>query len=285
MIGESIGQYYITDKINEGGMGVVYRAMDTRLNREVAIKTVPAKLRKDTKAVARLKREAQFAAKVDHPFVCRVFDFLTAGDGAPVMVMEMIKGEPLSVARKQSEEARLRIASDVAEAIEAVHAVQVIHSDLKPSNILVTPSGRVRLMDFGLASIFELQPTLKLLPLGEITEKSLKQTGGTRGYQSPEQIQGVPLDHRSDIFVFGVILAELLTGRDPFRRATPVESANAALRETPDLKGMAPDLSALTGRLLGKAPGSRYQSMGAVRTDLFRARYARFLTKTIGVDA
>lgn len=282
MVGKTIGQYYITSKINEGGLGVIYKATDTRLDREVVIKTVTDRLAKDAKALARIEEEAKFAAKINSPFVCRVFDYIKSDENLPIMVMELVGGTTLSHATKRDEETKLMLCADLAEGLQAVHAAQIVHRDLKPHNVMVTWAGRVVVMDFGLACKLETQPTVKSLPLGDLTDETLKNVAGSKGYQSPEQLQRVPIDHRSDIFAFGIILAELLLGRHPFKKDTDVARANAVLRDAPDLKGLPADTTALLKRLLGKATGDRYQSMLEVRNDISKIRLARFLTKTVG---
>jgi tetratricopeptide (TPR) repeat protein len=256
-------------------MGEVYLAHDPDLNRRVAVKVLPARLADDSVARERLRREALAAAALDHPFICKVFE-VGEESGALFLVMEYVRGETLrarmNTARLSTAEG-LRIASEIAEAIEEAHANGFVHRDLKPANIMLTRQGRVKVMDFGLAR--------KAIPRKDegtltIDGADLTEAGaicGTPDYMSPEQLTGAALDQRSDLFSFGIILCEILTGRHPFRRSSTRERMAAILHEPPDLSiestaELSPGVMVLIRRLLAKTPEERYPSMSELRSDL-----------------
>ena len=207
MIGQTINQYSITDKIGEGGMGEVYRATDTVLTRDVALKFLPEKLARDEIARRRFLREARSAAALDHPFICHIHETGEV-DGKGFIAMEYVPGPtlqdklaagPLAIAEC------LRIASEMAEALEKAHQNKIVHRDLKPSNIILTPEGHVKVMDFGLAKrVAPEQEDSQQTTLTGLTGEG--STLGTVPYMSPEQLKGEEVDTRSDIFSFGIIL-------------------------------------------------------------------------------
>jgi eukaryotic-like serine/threonine-protein kinase len=276
MIGSQVGHYEILSLLGAGGMGEVYLAHDPRLDRRVAIKLLPAHLAADAEARERLRREALAAAALDHPFICKIFE-VAEDNGRLYIVMEYVLGETLSTrmgAGRLPLSQGLHIAGEIAEAVEEAHAKRFIHRDLKPTNIMLMPQGHAKVMDFGLAkraSIGEADVTLT--DGAELTTRGM--VVGTPDYMSPEQVTGVPLDHRSDLFSFGLILSELLTGKHPFRRGSTLETMNAILHDPPDLaargsSGLSPGLAVLIRRLLAKSPEERYQSMSEARADLAR---------------
>jgi len=257
-------------------MGRVYRARDTRLPRDVAIKVLTPHLAGDGAARERLRREAFAAAALDHPFICKIFEIGDEG-GTLFLAMEYIEGETLHDRLRNGPPAAgeaLRIAGEIAEALEAAHARRILHRDLKPSNVMLTPQGRVKVMDFGLAK------QLQSAGAGEsgdretaardalITEAGVRL--GTPGYMSPEQVLGDRLDERSDVFSFGIVLCELLTGQHPFRRPSPGSMMTAIVREPPSLSDISGSVSILIQRLLAKAPSDRYGTISEVRKDLDR---------------
>jgi len=232
--GTRLGSYEIVAPIGAGGMGEVYRAKDTKLNRDVAIKVLPEQLALDPAALGRFEREAQAVASLSHPNILAIYDFGVAS-GVAYAVTELLEGEALSArlsgsalpARKAVE-----YALQIVHGIAAAHQKGIVHRDLKPDNIFVTPDGRVKILDFGLA---------KASP-ASIGEGTATQIGpgtspgtvmGTVGYMSPEQVRGLPVDHRTDIFSFGVVLYEMLAGLRPFRGDSHVETMNAILKEDP----------------------------------------------------
>lgn len=257
-------------------MGIVYLAHDRRLDRRVAIKSLPEHLHADPVARERLRREAMAAAALDHPFICKVFEMGEA-DGTDFIVMEFVEGETLhqrlSSGRLTQSEA-LRIAGEIADAMETAHAQRFVHRDLKPANVMITPQGRVKVMDFGLArQVLEhagetgAARTDRLAPLTELGTRV-----GTPDYMSPEQALGDSVDARSDLFSFGILLTELLTGGHPFRRDTASATLGAIVADPPRFGGAAAALPStvllIIRKLLAKAPADRYQSMTDVRHDL-----------------
>jgi eukaryotic-like serine/threonine-protein kinase len=257
-------------------MGEVYRARDPRLNRQVAIKLLPGELAADPHARERLRREAMAVAAIDHPYICKIFEIGEDGD-ALFLVMEYIAGETLH--RRLQDGAlplpdALRVAGEIAEVLQEAHARRFLHRDLKPANIMLTEQGHVKVMDFGLAKRVEdlPSPDQATRELGAAHLTAHGSIVGTPDYMSPEQVKGATLDRRSDLFSFGVILAEMFGGRHPFRQPSTGETLSAVLREPPDLSGDIPQgLGDVVRRLLAKRPEDRYESAADVRADLARA--------------
>src|SRR2546425_7066140 len=208
MIGKTISQYKILEKLGEGGMGVVYKAEDLKLHRPVALKFLPAHLSASEKDEARLRQEAQAASALNHPNVCTIHDFQDH-DGQFFIVMEFVDGETLKSKIKQGSvgnQETLALALQIAQGLKAAHDKGIIHRDIKPENIIVTADNRAKIMDFGISRSVH-------------SEANLTKTGklvGTPYYMSPEQIEGQSSDPRSDIFSFGIVLYEMLTGQRPF---------------------------------------------------------------------
>jgi len=273
--GKKLSTYEIHERLGEGGMGVVHRAIDTRLNRQVAVKFLNSSMAADVHARERLRREALAAASLDHPYVCKIFE-IGEDVGILFLVMEFVPGETLY--RRMSREKlsvaeSLRIGQEVAEALEGAHAARLVHRDLKPANIMLTGQGHVKVMDFGLAK----QVGDGLPYSGETLaakDGPLTAPGailGTPDYMSPEHVSGGELDARSDQFSFGIIMAEMLTGSHPFRRDTTMETLSAVLRDTPDIRGEMPQsLRVVVRRMLAKSPDERFSSMTEVRAELRR---------------
>src|SRR5205823_4049345 len=234
--GTKFGRYEIRSKIGEGGMGEVYRARDEKLNRDVAIKVLPASLSQDGDRLLRFEQEAQAAGALNHPNILAVYD-VGMHDGAPYIVSELLEGEEL---REQLNDGSLPqrkaldYAQQIAQGLAAAHERGITHRDLKPENLFVTTDGRVKILDFGLA---KLRPQRNESVSSEIdTRKQITDPGtvmGTVGYMSPEQVRGHEADHRSDIFSFGSILYEMLSGQRAFRRETMAETMTAILKEEP----------------------------------------------------
>jgi serine/threonine protein kinase/tetratricopeptide (TPR) repeat protein len=253
-------------------MGVVYRALDPRLERQVAIKLLPEETARDPQSRERLRREAMAVAAIDHPYICKIFEIGEHGD-ALFLVMEYIAGQTLDdklrAGRLPLPEA-LRLAGEVAEALQEAHGRRFLHRDLKAANVMVTDQGHVKVMDFGVAKRLDAviagdQPTVE--SAGQLTVQG--GIVGTPAYMSPEQVKGGPLDARSDLFSFGVMLAQMISGRHPFRRASVGETLAAVLHEPPDLGDAAlPAVAAVVRRLLEKDREARYASAAEVRADL-----------------
>jgi serine/threonine-protein kinase len=262
----SIAHYRITAKLGEGGMGEVYRATDTKLNRDVAIKVIPEAFAADAARMARFAREAQVLASLNHPNIAAIY-----GVEERALVLELVEGPTLAERIGQgpmpAEEA-IPIACQIAEAMEYAHERGVIHRDLKPANIKLTGpasgrSGRVKVLDFGLAKLREESQEGATAPTRTMA------IAGTPGYLAPEQLQGKPADSRSDIFAFGCVLYELLTGRRAFPGNTLAASlASTAMAEPKPIEGVPRELEKLLRRCLRKDPSRRAQSMADVRVAL-----------------
>jgi TolB-like protein/Tfp pilus assembly protein PilF/predicted Ser/Thr protein kinase len=247
--GTRLGPYEIVDLIGSGGMGEVHKAIDTRLGRTVAIK-----LLFDTHT-DRFEREARAIAALNHPHICTLYDV-----GPDYLVMEYVEGIPLEGPLPAKEAARMAL--EIAGALEAAHAEGIVHRDLKPANILVTRSG-VKLLDFGLAKV---QPAAAAE--GTVTQTQAGTILGSAGYMSPEQVRGQPADARSDIFSFGVVLYEMLSGRRAFDRGNAVSTMAAILHTEPGPIEAPPELASVMARCLRKSPSERFQNMAEVITAL-----------------
>jgi serine/threonine protein kinase len=231
-----ISHYRISAKLGAGGMGEVYRAFDKRLDREVAIKILPASLAQDTDRLARFEIEAKATGALNHPNILTVYDIGKAPEefgGAPYIVAELLEGAELRAALEQGPipvRRSVEYATQVASGLSAAHEKGIVHRDLKPENLFVTRDGRIKILDFGLA---KLKASSETPASSEIaTKEQITNPGtimGTVAYMSPEQVRGEIVDHRSDIFSFGVILYEMLTGRQPFKRETMAETMTAIL--------------------------------------------------------
>ena len=268
-LGDKVKHYEILDQIGKGGMGEVYLAQDTSLDRKVAIKFLPEEMQKDAKARVRLVREAKAAASLDHPFICKIFE-TGEFEGKAYIVMEYIEGKDLKGKLEEgtlSMREALQMASEIAEALEEAHEKGIVHRDLKPANIMITPRGHVKVMDFGLAKHFLTEGEGDISQT--MTQESLTEHGaivGTLAYMSPEQARGESVDVRSDIFSLGIILYEMTTGRHPFSKANPLETLTSILRDaTPPVnikpKVMNPILSPVLRKALAKEPENRYQNI------------------------
>jgi dienelactone hydrolase len=269
MLGMTVSHYRVLERVGEGGMGVVYKAEDTRLGRTVALKMVKAQYSE------RFEREARAIAALNHPNVCTLYD-VGLHEGEPFLVMEYVEGAPPRSPLPPRE--AVACALQVAEGLAAAHAKHLIHRDLKPANVRVTPDGRAKILDFGLAKLVApVDPE-------EVTQSAGGATGqgvlvGTLAYMSPEQAQGKPLDARSDVFSFGVLLYELLTGSQPFRRDSQVSTLAAILKDdAPPLEASPPGVPAalqrIVSRCLAKDSDGRYPSAAELAADLAAVRKA-----------
>jgi two-component system, LytTR family, response regulator len=281
MIGRTLSHYKILEELGRGGMGVVYRALDTSLGREVALKVLGASASRDEEQEHRLRLEARAAAALAHPAVSVVYEIGEA-DGATFIAMELVRGRPLAalIAETPLAPARaLDLAIEVAEGLAEAHARGVVHRDLKPKNVMLTESGHVKIIDFGLAKLVRPRPPFESgsdTPAWGDTDPG--RILGTAAYMSPEQVRGSEVDARSDLFAFGALLYEMLAGEPAFRRETGVETLHAVLKEPaprlPEagLDAAGPVLQRLLDRCLAKAPDDRYASAADLVADLREAR-------------
>jgi hypothetical protein len=275
-VGSRLGPYEVIAPIGAGGMGEVYRARDPKLGRDVAIKVLPESFSQDADALARFEREARAVAALSHPNILSIFDF-GREDGTVFAVMELLEGETLrgrigggALGQRKAVE----IAKQIAHGLAAAHEKGIVHRDLKPENVFVTSDGRVKILDFGLAKkaiAEEASDATNTPTASKHTEPGV--VLGTVGYMSPEQVKGKPADHRSDIFSFGAILHEMLSGTRAFQRDSAAETMSAILREDPpDLsatnKNVSPSLQRIVRHCLEKNPEERFYSARDVAFDL-----------------
>src|SRR5262245_12346412 len=286
MIGRTLGRYRITEEIGHGGMGVVYRAHDTRLGREVALKVLGPGPSEDPDLQRRLKQEAQAAASLAHPAICVIHE-IDEAEGATFIAMELVRGFPLAALVKAhlAPVRVLDLALEIAEGLTEAHARGVVHRDLKPSNVMVTESGHAKIIDFGLAKVFRpIEPVTSDTDTPARGQTDPGRIIGTAAYMSPEQVRGTAVDPRSDLFSFGAVLFEMLAGVPAFRRETGVETLHAVLKEAaprlPEagLGGAHADLSRILEKCLAKDPRERYASAADLLVDLRAAR------KRVGTD-
>ena len=282
MIGQSFGPYRIVEKLGDGGMGVVYRAQDVRLHRDVAVKFLSPAFGSASQPIDRLLREAQAASALSHPHICAVFDVGQAGD-QPFIVMELLDGTTLArhaAGRALDVPSLLRWGTQIADALDTAHAKGVVHRDLKPGNVFITARGDAKIVDFGLAKFVDPQDGSSPERAEVMTRTALTEPGtpmGSAAYMSPEQVRGQSLDGRTDLFSLGILLYELATGARPFAGGTGADVAAAILHEIPQAPTrLNPRLPArfddIVGKLLEKDPVLRYRSAGDVRTDLERLK-------------
>ena len=282
MIGSSFSHYKVTSKLGEGGMGEVWRAEDTKLGRDVALKMLPDVFAQDPERLARFEREARVLASLSHPNVAGIHG-LEEVDGKRFLVMELVEGETLAERIQQGPvpvDEAARIAKQIAEAVESAHEKGVIHRDLKPANVNLTPDGNVKVLDFGLAKALigdpmsgdNMNQDLSLSPTLTQAMTGLGVLLGTAGYMSPEQARGKPVDRRADIWSFGCILYEMLTGQRLFTGETATDVIGAVVHKEPDLDELSSkvpgQIRRLLERCLQKDENRRLQSIGEARIAL-----------------
>src|SRR5881409_2779108 len=273
MIGAKLGNYRILEKIGAGGQGTVYKATDTKLGRAVVIKVLPPELTVKEANLKRFEREARLASALDHPNICTIFD-LNEIEGVNFIAMQFVEGKnvrELVNGRPLDLSSALSITIQVADALAAAHARGIIHRDIKAGNVMVTPHGQVKILDFGLAKLLDGEAA------GGIHQTDLTEVGipyGTATYAAPEQARGDRVDARADIFSTGVLLYEMLTGTWPFRGKSTIDVRHAVIYDQPkSLAEMRPGamparLQQILDRAMQKEPRDRYQKIDELRDEL-----------------
>ncbi len=282
ILGKTLSHFRILSQLGEGGMGVVYKAEDTKLGRPVALKVLPPERVGDEERRLRFLREARTAASISHPNIAAVYE-IDEADGVIFIAMELVEGQTLRSLLETGVpplSKSLRMAAEMAEALGSAHEANIVHRDLKPENVMIRPDGHVKILDFGLAKLREHASGSPEATRMETLSAEMTREGrilGTAAYMSPEQARAQSVDFRSDLFSFGIVLYEMSTGRSPFRGPSVTDTLSSIVRDQPQpmaqiTPGVPNELARIVSKCLEKEPRDRYQDTRDLVVDLRRLR-------------